>query len=306
MNGIKILNPSLQTSIQDLGRKEFLDIGLCEAGALDELSFFYANMLLGNDANTSVLEVALGGLEFEVKGEVFISLSGAKTKCYVNGEEIDFYATKSLKDGDRFKMGFCLNGQFIYVGVKGGFNIEKTYGSTSFSHKESIGGINNKPLKKGDFLPIRRCEFSEKRFLKKEYIDDFSKPLILRIVEGYQCDDFSEQQKNAFYENEYKISPQSNKMAYKLEGKPFDIEATQLISEPIAYGAIQITPISQPIVLLKERQTIGGYPKIGSVIFCDCFSLAQRRQGQSVRFEKISLSHAQEVCKKFLQGIKDV
>ncbi len=306
MNGILILNPSFQTTIQDLRRENFRDIGLCEAGALDEISYHQANILLGNMNNESVLEIALGGLEFEVKGEIFISLCGARAKSYINGKEIDFYRTYRLKDKDRFKMEFCKSGQMSYLGVKGGFDIKKTYGSASTSIKEKIGGLDGRVLKKGDFLHVKHCRFDENRFLKKKYKLDFSKPLTLRLVEGYQCDDFSKKQKEAFYENEYIISPQSNRMAYKLEGKPFKMQAVKLISEPIAYGAVQITPVSQLIVLLKERQTIGGYPKIGSVIFCDCFALGQKRQGEVVRFEKIELESARELCIKYLKGLKNV
>lgn len=306
MNGILIKKVALQASVQDLGRGGFGDIGLCEAGALDEGAFNMANALLGNKNNESMLEIALGGCEFVAKGRVHISLSGGLAKAFINDEEVGFYQSHTLNNGDILTLGFCQKGQMIYMGIKGGFNIAKTYKSQSTSIKEGIGGLDGAGLKSGDFLPVDFCEFYQTRRIKNAFLPDFSTPLKLRLVASYQYDDFAQKQKDIFFASEYKITPQSNRMACKLKGEKILVPTQKFISEPIAYGAIQIPTNGNPIVLLKERQTIGGYPKIGCVIAPDCFSLAQKKQGSSVYFELIDLASARKIYKEFLYTSQNI
>ena len=162
-----------------------------------------------------------------------------------------------------------------------------------------MGGLDGDKLKKGDILPYRSCSDATKIAIKKEFIPKYEDELILRVILSYQENYFSMNEKKKFFSSSYTVTNEFNKMAYKLRGEPIKCDINGIISEGIAFGSIQITNDGQPIVLLKERQTIGGYPKIGTVINIDCFRLAQAKSGTKIRFEEISYEEALEKSKKF-------
>lgn len=300
MSGFVVLNAGLQTSIQDLGRFGFADIGVCEAGVMDEKSSRIANLLVGNDENDSLLEIALGGVKLKATAASYIALTGAVANAFINEKAIKFYQTYKITKDDILKIDFATKGARVYLSVKGGFDIDLSYNSRSTSIKEQIGGIDGKALKNGDFLPFGSCEFNERRRYKE--IFKFDEILTLRLVLGYQSDSFNDEEKHKFFNSHYKVTTQNNRMAYKLDGEIIKSNKSELISEPIAFGAVQIP--QKPIVLLKERQSIGGYPKIGSVVFVDCFKLAQRKAGNMVKFKLVTQEEARRICIDFYKNLR--
>ena len=199
----------------------------------------------------------------------------------------------------KIQIGKILEGNRVYLAIFGGFELKKEFGSNSTTIKENLGGIDGNKLKKGDILPFRSCSDVTKIAIKKEFIPKYEDELILRVILSYQENYFSIDEKKKFFSSSYTVTNEFNKMAYKLKGEPIKCDINGIISEGIAFGSIQITNDGQPIVLLKERQTIGGYPKIGTVINIDCFRLAQAKSGTKIRFEEISYEDALEKSKKF-------
>jgi biotin-dependent carboxylase-like uncharacterized protein len=294
--GFEVISAGIQASIQDLGRVGLAQIGVSQAGALDEFAFHQANKLLDNEYGTNMLEIVFGGVKLKAKGTTTIVLTGAKVDAKIDGKSIDIWKTHKIKDGEVLNLGFASSGARVYLAVKGGFEIEEEYGSCSVSIKEKIGG---KPLYAKQFLPFTCKELRDNRKLINKYQPNYDKILTLRLVAGYQWDMFEAKEREKFFDSSYLVTGQNDRMGYRLSGEKIASTCKGIISEPIAYGSVQIPAHGEPIVLLKERQTIGGYPKIGAVIPVDCFRLAQAKQDSQIRFELIDLDAAREISKEF-------
>jgi len=302
-SGFEVINAGILATIQDSGRKGLGSIGVTEAGAMDEHAFCWLNRLLGNDYGTNALEIVFGGVKLKAIGTTYFALSGAQVDATINNKPIEIWKTYKINDGDILNIGFATSGARIYLGVVGGFNVASEFGSASVCLKEGIGGL---AIKANDFLSYRSENLSEIRKLMLRYKPDFNETLTLRVVEGYQWNLFEKEERNKFFNSEYIVTGQNDRMGYRLSGEKIISTSKGIISEPIAYGAVQIPSHGEPIVLLKERQTIGGYPKIGSVIPVDCFALAQRKQNSRVRFELVSLDEAREICQSFYKFFKEI
>jgi len=296
MGGFEVITSGIQATIQDLGRIGLADIGVSSAGALDEFAFHQANKLLDNKYGTNMLEIAFGGVKLKAKGSTTVVLTGAKIDATINDKTIEIWKTYRINEGDILSLGFATSGTRNYLAVKNGFEIKKEYGSCSVNIKEKLGG---KPLHVKQFLPFICSKFIHNRKLINKYQPDYDKLLTLRVVAGYQWDTFEEKERKKFFNSSYKVTAQNDRMGYRLSGEKITSTCKGIVSEPIAYGSVQIPAHGEPIVLLKERQTIGGYPKIGSVIPVDCFRLAQTKQDVEVKFELIGLDDAREICQEF-------
>ena len=298
--GFLVENGGVQCSIQDAGRRGFSDIGLTQSGAMDEMAFGYANFLVGNDFNTPTIEIALGGATFKAHSAMCIAICGANMQPTCNGHKIALWQTHQLRKGDVLTFGFTTEGQFAYLSVAGGFQTPHLYGSFSTSMKEGLGGIEGRKLKTGDFLATldARCPI-DRRKLERKFIPKYPDIITLRLVKGYQEDLFDTSSQETFFNSVYTFKGEGDRMGYRLSGEKVVPSRTGILSEPICYGAVQVPSHGEPIVLLKERQTIGGYPKIGSVIAVDCFKLAQLKAGGKVKFKEVSLKEARECTQAF-------
>lgn len=276
-----VVNAGIFTTIQDLGRYGYAHLGITCSGAMDEYAYKWALQLLG-DEETNALEILMGGLSLKVTADTTIAVTGADLDFKINGVSQALWQSIRIKKGDLLHFGMQKNGMRAYLAVKGGFKLAKVKGSYSTTIREGIGD----KLKQGDILEYEPIVLSSLARLKKSYIPKYTKELTLHLVLGYQEDYFSDAQKKQFFASEYTLTQDISRMGYKLSGTVLEPKSTQLISEGIAYGAVQIPKDGQPIVLLKERQTIGGYPKIGSVIPQDCFKLSQMPIGSTIRFAR--------------------
>jgi len=299
VKGFIVRNGGLQSSIQDAGRVGVNDIGLTQSGAMDERCFGYANLLVGNPFNTPTIEIALGGLVLEVRGTLSVAIAGADMAPTCNGKALSLWETHTLYEGDVLSFGFASSGHFAYIGVSGGLQTPLKYGSFSTSIKEGLGGIEGRKFVKDDTLYANDCVLSEKRRLQKRFIPSFLQSITLRVIKGYQEEFFDEKAQETFFKATYTYKGEGDRMGYRLSGEKVTPSRSGILSEAICYGAIQVPSHGEPIVLLKERQTIGGYPKIGSVIGVDCFKLAQLQAGSEVRFEAINLEEARAVAQAF-------
>ena len=299
---LEIINNPLFATIQDMGRYGYSHIGVTNSGVMDEYAYLFAQKLLKNPLNTNILEIAFSNVIFKANANTQIAITGAICEVFINDIKKECWQTHNLRAGDILKIGKILEGNRVYLGVSGGFDIKKEFGSNSTSIKENLGGISGDKLKKGDILPFKSYKISHNIRLKKEFIPSFDSELTLRVILGYQENNFNEEEKKKFFSNTFTLTNDFNKMACKLKGEPISCDINGIISEGISFGAIQIPNDGQIIILLKDRQTIGGYPKIGTVLSIDCFRLSQAREGTKIKFEEISLEKASKKVKDFYQS----
>lgn len=305
MSSFKVLAGGLLSLIEDFGRFGLCDKGISNSGAMDEYAYQIANNLLKNPSNTNCIEITLGGLKLESDDACTISVTGADTKFSINSKEVGIWRTHNINKGDILEFKFAKEGVRSYLCVKGGFQIPKELGSNATTVKENIGGLNGGSLQKGDELEfISTKNFNSNTLLKHDFIPKYADHLTLRVILGYQDSYFNNQEIEKFFSQIYTISPENNRMGYKLKSDPIACQIDGIISEGISFGAIQIPKDGQPIILLKDRQTIGGYPKIGSVLPIDCFKLAQMKTGGTLNFESIDIQNAQDKMKKFYKSLQ--
>ncbi len=283
-----MLQPGLMSLLQDRGRFGQATLGLTTGGPMDPVAASIANRLLHNDPDATLLEVSFGGLEVQADGELQIAVCGASLPITVDGAERRMWSVFWLKDGQRLSCGFSEVGCRTYLAVRGGFSIDQSFGSTSTVMREGIGGIHGGKLAAGDQLPVGARESTPLLWLPPAHRPVYHQRATLRVVPGYQNQSFPRLEKQRFYAGDYEITAKSDRMGYRLEGPAIRGELQGILSEGIALGAIQVPPDGQPIVLLNDRQTIGGYPKLGCVLSLDCASLAQLRPGNLVNFTPIT------------------
>ncbi len=300
MSGFEVIKSGIFTLLQDKGRFGLTHLGVTNSGVMDEYAALMAHKMLDNDLDTNILEIVFGNVELKSSVDSVVCITGAKCELFINDIPCQTWKTYKITNGDTLKIGKVLDGQRVYLCVKNGFDIKKEFGSYSTTIKEELGGLNGKQLKKGDTLPFMKSNSLFGNRLKQIHIPKYDEEVLtLRVLLSYQEESFSKAEKEKFFSSQYKITPDFNRMACRLSGEEVHSSLNGIISEGITFGSIQIPKNGQPIILLKERQTIGGYPKIGSVLSIDCFKLAQRKVGSYVRFEEIGIIEAQTKLKDF-------
>lgn len=299
----EVLNPSFFTTIQDKGRFGFGNIGVTSSGVMDEFAFYILNKLLLNDKESNVLEIAFSNLQLKARKDTQLAITGADCEFFINDIKKDTWQSYNIKANDIIKIGKINQGTRVYLGVKGGFEIPKEFNSNSTTIKEKLGGLNGNKLNKGDILDYKEYKTSFNIRLKSQLIPKYEDELELRVVLSYQEEFFSKEEKENFFSNTYTITNDFNRMGCKLSGKAIVCDIDGIISEGISFGAIQIPSDGQPIILLKDRQTIGGYPKIASVLNIDCFKLAQCKPNSKIKFKEISLEDASSKVKEFYSAL---
>lgn len=301
MKLFRILRPGPLTTIQDQGRIGYGQYGIPPAGAMDSWALQLGNLLVENPRNTPSLEMTLQGIKAEVLAPFRIAITGGKGFNTLNGAKIENWQSYSVMPGDILDIGVISEGCRSYLAVTGGFNFESTLGSVSTYLPARLGGLCGRALVREDIL-YSNC-FSQsgslllkgfKKYLIPELIPEYSELTTLRVTSGLHEHLFSEETLNLFYSSIYKVTPQSNRMGYRLQG-PSVLPAfgSNLVSDTIVFGAIQVPPDGQPIVLTADHQTTGGYPVLAVVISADLSQLAQIPPGKTVKFSPISLTEAQ-------------
>ena len=286
LKGFKVLHAGLFTTIQDQGRNGYTHLGITQSGAMDEYAYLWGQKLLNNN-NKNALEVMVG-LKLEVLTPTSVSICGADLSFQINGISKKIWQTHYVLQGDVLSFPKRVLGQRAYLTVKEGFHAKKHYNSYATTLKENIGS----KIQKDDILEFDSFPKTHIKHVQKKYIPNYNKPLVLRLLPSYQNDYFSQVEQEKFFNAEYEITIESNRMGAKLKGESITPIKGGIISEGIAFGSVQIPQDGQPILLLKERQTIGGYPKIGTVLAVDCFRFSQLNVGDSIRFKKASLKEA--------------
>ncbi len=299
--GIQIITPGALTTVQDYGRTGYSDIGFSTSGAIDTESMEIANILMGNTTGEAVLECTLFGPTIYFAKDNVIAITGAQMNPKIGENEIAMCQAVAVKAGETLTMGFAALGCRCYIAFAGGLQIEESFGSKSTNLKCAIGGYQGRALKAYDELgfvnPTSQLSGMEQRVATKE--KQVGQVRNIRVVLGPQDDYFAENGIHTFENEIYKLSNDSNRMACKLVGAVIEGKnATDIISDGISLGSIQVSSNGQPIIMLSDRQTTGGYAKIATVISTDIPIIAQCKPGDEVKFTVISLKEAHKVYKK--------
>lgn len=292
MSGFYVEHPGMHTLIEDAGRIGKANLGLTTGGPADRMAFYWANRLVENPRGCAALEMTYGGLKLHSSCHTSIAVTGAEVEVKINNQVVRNWQSYAIAKGDFIEIGFSRNGIKAYLAVKGGIQVVEQFGSSSTVVRESIGGINGAAIAKGDWLPITEQACTHLNALPDSAIPNYPDTLKLRLITGYQYQQFSDHQRQRFFSSEYQVSSQWDRMGYRLQGPAIKFPQQSMLSEGIAYGAVQIPADGQPIVLLNDRQTIGGYPKMGSVFSLDAYQLAQCQQGAKIHFEPFSIENA--------------
>ena len=305
MNKLKITNPGLLTTLQDRGRWGYQQYGVSVGGVMDLFSMETANRLVGNDPSEGVLEMTLMGLDFEVQGKALIAVCGAEMEGTVNGEALPLWSSVLLEDGDQVSFTPAKKGVRAYLAVSGGFKVPLVLGSKSTYTRAKMGGFEGRKLEAGDELEIGDMGEGRELFsLSPDRIPKIPQPARIRVVLGPQDDFFTPEGLETFLSSEYTITPESDRMGYRLKGKEIiHKDRADIISDGIIFGAVQVAGNGQPTIMLADRQTTGGYTKIATVISPDLPLLAQLGPGSVLTFESLSPDQAHEV---YLSWRKDL
>ncbi len=293
----KVIKPGFLATIQDYGRFTHGAHGLSQSGVMDEHAYGWANHLLENSPTDAVLEITFGGVELQALDDCAISVCGADLDFKVNNQTALSWHSVQIQKGDVLSWTLPKHGIRAYLAVKGGFDTEVLFDSRSVNLRENIGS----KLKADEMLICDSSNIEFDHFIAPQYIPNYDKDIVLRLLPSYQYHQFSKAQRVLFFNQTYTISNANDRAGCRLNGVPIAIEKSKMISEGMSYGSVEIATDGLPIVLLKDAPTIGGYPKIGTVFSLDLAKLAQKQPNTNVRFELMDIHQAQKQRLKFNQ-----
>lgn len=312
---LKIVAPGLHTTVQGLKRIGYQDVGVPASGPLDCVSLRLANALAGNSAGTAALELLLQGPTCEVLADSLrIALVGCSAGIEVrsgNARVIPAGQSARLTRGEVFRIGPLGDSACAYLALEGGLDIAPVLGSVSTYVRGTIGGFHGRRLQKGDEVPLKlaaadtRAEHALLRPL------DLALEQPVRVVLGPQADYFTGDAVKTFLSGSYTVSPQSDRMGFRLEGPKVEhAKGYNIVSDGVVPGSIQVPGSCLPIILMVDNQTIGGYPKIATVVSADLPVVGRRKPGRSIRFVSVDVPEAERLRREqeaaLQQAVDDV
>ncbi len=297
---IEIINPGISATIQDHGRHGYRRLGVGSAGAMDLRALKIANEMLGNAQDRAAVEFTLGAFEILALDHIEIALTGARLPLFLDGVQQPCWSCLTLEPGQKLKAGHSAAGMRTYLAIKGGFDLPLVLASRSTDLKSAFGGCQGRLLAKGDRLasgPAEPVTEGVRFALSPRIFADLWRPQtpdpVVRFIPAGEWADHDVATRTGFVQTSWAISPQSNRIGYRLNGpdlKP--LTQVDLLSHPILPGTIQLPPAGQPVIHMMDANTAGGYPKLGAVISADMPGLAQVPLGKTVRFKPCSLDEA--------------
>ncbi|HET9506052.1 MAG TPA: biotin-dependent carboxyltransferase family protein [Hymenobacter sp.] len=310
---LSILRTGLLTTVQDLGRPGYQHLGVVVGGALDALALRVANLLVGNAEGAAGLEITLLGPTIRFEADYLIALTGADLSPTLNGQPAPLHRPVAVRAGAVLAFGAARVGCRAYLAVAGGLAVPPVLGSRSTYLRAGLGGWHGRALHAGDELPVGALSLGAQRLwqllrpadLPASWVTTRWLPSpalcprphaqpIIRAVRGPEYEQFGEASRQAFWRESFAITPAADRMGYRLQGPALTRDVpTELLSSAVTFGTVQVPPGGQPIVLLADAQTTGGYPRLAQVISADFGALAQARPGQALRFQAVSLCEAQ-------------
>ncbi|KIP22642.1 Allophanate hydrolase subunit 2 [Anoxybacillus ayderensis] len=311
---IRVIRSGLLTMVQDLGRFGFQKDGVTVGGAMDQFAHRIANILVRNEESEGTLEMTFIGPTLAFEEDALVAICGGEFEASIDGQEVPLWRPVFVKQGSILTIGHCRAGCRAYLAVSGGFHIPKIMNSQSTYLLARIGGFQGRALQKDDVLLLResRRNFELLRLHKKKTSLPFitmswgisfqfrayfyKSPKTIRVIQGAQFAHFTTQSQKRFFTQPYKVTSQSNRMGYRLEGPLLQRKhSVEMVSGAVTFGTIQVPNEGKPIILMADRQTTGGYPKIAQVIAVDLPILAQTKPGEQIVFHDISFEEAQRL-----------
>lgn len=308
MNTMRVERPGMLSVLQDGGRYGYQRFGVPVNGAMDEWSHRLANVLVGNEPEAAALEITLTGPTVRFAQDTLIALTGADMGVTVGGVPLPTHCAVMVRHDVPVVFGACRRGARTYLAVRGGFAPEPALGSRSTNLRAGFGGLAGRALCAGDrvavasprreMLPVARMMVqSATAFVAAPRPDGDlvrATPEVVRFLPGPQWERFTAQSRECFEQAAFTVSNQSDRMGYRLEGPSLALSAPlEMVSEAVSFGTVQVPPSGAPIVLMADRQSVGGYPKIAYVISADLPTLAQAMPGTALRFRAVTADVAQ-------------
>ena len=308
---LHVLRPGLLTTVQDLGRTGYQQDGVVVSGAMDATALRVANLLVGNEDHAAGLEITVLGPRLRFGAEHLIALTGADCSATLNGEPVGSNRAIWVAAGAELALGAARLGCRAYLAVAGGVAVPPVLGSRSTYLRAAFGGLAGRALQAGDELPVGVPSASSAQLAHRlarpaagwvpagytpgPSLCPVPRPApVVRALRGPEYDWFTAESQRAFWQAPFAISPEADRMGYRLHGPPLARrDDAELLSSAVAFGTVQLPAGGQPIVLMADHQTTGGYPRLAQVISADFGVLAQARPGQALRFQEVSLAEAQ-------------
>jgi antagonist of KipI len=294
MRIFQLLMPGLFTTVQDLGRYGYLRYGVPISGAMDTFSLVAANSLVGNSLNDACLEITLVGPELQALARTQIALTGGDISPRINDKDVSMWQTLTVQEGDVVSFGKMKSGCRAYVSIRGGIDAPIVLGSKSTYVRGSFGGISGRQLKTGDII-----EGSDTHLLNYEYLmPEESMPQLTdkfraNVILGPQADMFTDSGIDTLLSNSYRVALEADRMGYRLQGPTIEHKAkADIVSDALLPGSVQVPKNGQPILIMRDAQTTGGYAKIAVVISSDLDMLGQAKPKDPVEFVKTTTSQA--------------
>lgn len=323
---VDVIKPGVLSTLQDLGRVGFQRFGVPACGVMDEWSHRVANLLVGNPEQEATLEITLVGPSLRFPEAALIAITGASLSPHVGEQAVPQGTPVLVRAGSQLDFGRRIAGMRAYLAVRGGFAVPPVMNSKSTYVRGAFGGFDGRALRKGDALVVAASDVEDAftqlaaklrtgvlPFVTLDGLPELpsapsgSLPTTVRVMTGQQWDAFTPQARQALCEAEFRLSPQSDRMGFRFEGPKLALrEPLEMISEAVAFGTMQVPPDGNPIVLMADRQTTGGYPKIANVASVDLPLLAQMAPQRGVRFALISLEEAQQLHLARERAIADI
>ena len=305
----EILRPGINSSIQDKGRNHLYHIGITISGAMDQRIFKLSNALVNNNLNEGVIEFAYqgpllklknGSVNFAIAGNVKFNILRKNSKI----EEGKCFQSYLLENDDQIDIITTINSVFGYLAVQDGFQIEKIWNSYSVNTKAKVGPNNGEKFSENEKIYIKKAKV--KNFLEKKLKYKMFLEKTIRTIKGTNFNYFSEDSKNKFFQEEYLVTKQTDRMGMRLEGAKLEnIVNTNIKSEGLVKGAIQVPADGNPIILFSDHGSIGGYPKIAVIITADHDKTAQLIPGSKIKFKEVNLDEAEELFKSYFNETKN-
>ncbi|MDT8878256.1 biotin-dependent carboxyltransferase family protein [Halomonas saccharevitans] len=305
VDGLLVKRAGPLALLQDAGRCGVRRLGVTQGGPVDLHGWAWANHLVGNAWGTPALEVTFGGLELVAERDLAVAVAGADLGATLDGEPLPGWRSLAIKAGQRLAFDTPVNGLRAYLAVAGGFSAPPVLGSVSCVVREGLGGHDGQGqrLVEGDRLRVTPCRAGSGRERAGEAPPqeaiDYRQPAVLSLLPGAQVGEFSGESLYRAFNMPWRVDDRADRMGVRLAGPPLHCRVTSMISEGIGLGAVQVPPDGQPIALLNDRQTIGGYPRLGALTPLACSRLAQCLPGQEVRLKAVPSERALDEYRRF-------
>lgn len=317
---IKVLKPGLDTTVQDNGRIGYYQLGMPPSGAMDQFSYTVANWLVGNTDGAASLEITYMGPELEFQQNTTIAITGADMPPKINQTSVPMWQTIHVKEGDVLTFDFVKGGARTYLAVSGGIDVPKIMGSKSTYTLIGIGGFEGRKIAAGDTLNIGKDiqkEIKGTREVPMELIPQFSKSHEIRAVLGlcsYRLTDYS---KKHFFEVDWTVTPEANRVGYRFKGEKVDFvpreqpfgagsDPSNVVDLGYPVGSIQIPGGVEPIALLNDAVTAGGYVTVATIISPDLNRIAQTKTNEKVKFESITYEQAKQERQQYKSQLQEI